>query len=98
MSILVKPLVTEKFAKLTERSKEKQYGFVADILANKIQIKQAIEQKYGVTVLTVRTSIIPARKKTRFTKTGVMSGKTSRIKRVYVTLALGQEIDFYGNA
>lgn len=97
MSILIKPIVTEKLSLLAERSKQKQYGFVVDIDANKIQIKDAIEKQYGVQVESLRTSITPARVRSRYSKTGTITGKSSRTKKVFVTLAAGQEIDFYKN-
>lgn len=97
MNVLLKPLITEKLNLLQERGKDKQYAFEVDLDANKIQVKQAIEARYGVTVTSVRTQIKPARRKARFTKTGLLEGKTSRTKKAVVTLATGQEIDFYGN-
>jgi large subunit ribosomal protein L23 len=97
MSVLIKPIVTEKLTLLAERGKQKQYGFLVDIDANKIQVKQAVEKAYGVQVASLRSSISPAKRRTRMTKGGVINGKTSRTKKVYVTLAAGQEIDFYKN-
>ncbi len=105
MSVLVKPLITEKLTRITERVERgpagkrggKQYGFVVALAADKAQIKAAVEAHYGVTVENVRTAIQPARARTRFTKKGVISGKSSRYKKAYVTLAQGQEIDFYKN-
>ena len=47
MSILIKPLVTEKFSAMNEQGK---YGFVVERSANKVQIRQEVEKKYGVTV------------------------------------------------
>lgn len=97
MSILVKPIVTEKLTRLGERGKQRQYAFVVDLDANKIQIKQAVERMYAVQVDSIRTNIHPARLRQRFTKTGVISGKSGRYKKAYVTLVQGQEIDFYKN-
>ncbi len=48
MEILIKPIITEKMTSLAE--KLNRYGFVVDRKANKVQIKQAIEAMYGVTV------------------------------------------------
>jgi len=47
MSVLIKPLVTEKVSDLNEKGK---YGFVVDVNANKIQIKAEVEKTYGVNV------------------------------------------------
>lgn len=94
-NILVKPLVTEKTTKLMERLH--QYAFVVNLDANKIEIKDAVEEMYGVTVERVNTSIRPRKQRTRFTKSGVISGKTKLIKKAIVTLAEGESIDFYEN-
>ena len=53
MGILIKPLVTEKMTILGE--KLNRYGFIVDRSANKIEIKAAVEQMYGVTVADVNT-------------------------------------------
>jgi large subunit ribosomal protein L23 len=92
-NILIKPLVTEKVTVLNEKGK---YGFVVDKSANKIQIKQAVEKQYGVNVEEVKTLIAPGKKKTRYTKAGIMSGKTSSYKKAIVKVAEGEIIDFYG--
>ena len=73
------------------------YGFVVSKRANKIQIKNEVEQTYGVKVLSVRTMIYAAKKKSRFTKTGVISGQTNTIKKALVRLAKDNSIDFYNN-
>ena len=95
MSVIIKPIVTEKMTKQTESLND--YGFVVSKRANKIQIKNEVEQTYGVKVLSVRTMIYAAKKKSRFTKTGVISGKTNTIKKALVRLAKDNSIDFYNN-
>ena len=95
MKIIIKPIVTEKMTKQTESLND--YGFVVNKRANKIQIKKEVEQTYGVKVLSVRTMIYAAKKKSRFTKTGVISGKTNTIKKALVRLAKDNSIDFYNN-
>lgn len=95
MSILKKPLITEKMTKAGE--KLGQYGFVVDVKANKIQIKQAVEKMYNVTVATVNTMKYAGKRKTRFTKTGVQAGTTGAFKKAVVTLKKGETIDFYSN-
>ncbi|MBO9699641.1 MAG: 50S ribosomal protein L23 [Sporocytophaga sp.] len=92
-NILIKPLVTEKVTVLNEKGK---YGFVVDKSANKIQIKQAVEKQYGVNVEEVKTLIAPGKKKTRYTKAGIMAGKTSSYKKAIIKVAEGEIIDFYG--
>lgn len=91
--ILVKPLVTEKTAKLTE--KQNKFSFVVNKKSNKIEIKKAIEAMYGVTVTDVNTVIMPTKKRSRLTKRGVIEGKTRSVKKAYITIADNDTIDFY---
>ena len=95
MKILLKPIVTEKMTSLGE--KFNRYGFVVEKTANKLQIKQAVEELYEVTVLDVNTMIYGGKSKTRFTRSGVTSGKTNSYKKAVVTVADGEAIDFYSN-
>lgn len=94
MSILKKPLVTEKISALNEKGR---YGFVVDIHANKVEIKKAVEKQYGVNVEKVNTINVMGKKKTRYTKAGVLSGRRPSYKKAIVTLAEGEVIDFYSN-
>ena len=94
MSVLKKPLVTEKVSALNEKGK---YGFIVDIAANKVEIKSAVEKQYGVTVEKVNTMNVMGKKKTRYTKTGVLAGRKPSYKKAIVTLAQGEVIDFYNN-
>ena len=83
---------------MTAASEEfNRYGFVVDRNANKIQIKGAVEDAYGVTVDSVRTMNYAGKSKSRFTKAGVISGRTSNFKKAIVQLAEGDTIDFYSN-
>ena len=75
----------------------KRYGFVVDKRANKIQIKQAVEEFYGVKVLDVNTMNYSGKVKSRYTKAGFLTGKTNAYKKAIVTLAEGNEIDFYAS-
>lgn len=93
MSILKKPLVTEKISALNESGR---YGFVVDKKANKIQIRTAIEKTYGVTVESVNTMIYPGKSKSKYTKSRVISGRTNSYKKAIVKVAEGDIIDFYG--
>ncbi len=94
MSILIKPIITEKATLDSERFN--RYTFVVNKKANKIQIKDAVEAAYGVTVEKVRTLNHPALRKTKYTKKGLVTGLTSGYKKAVVQLAEG-EIDFYNN-
>lgn len=95
MEILVKPLITEKMTDLA--TKRGQYGFVVNRKANKLEVKKAVEEMYGVDVESVNTMIIPGKKRSRNTKTKFIVGRTSAVKKAIVTLAEGQAIDFYSN-
>jgi large subunit ribosomal protein L23 len=94
MSILKRPLVTEKVSALNEKGK---YGFIVDTEANKVQIKNAVEKQYGVNVEKVNTMMVMGKLKTRYTKAGVLSGRRPNYKKAIVTLAAGEVIDFYSN-
>jgi large subunit ribosomal protein L23 len=74
-----------------------RYGFLVDRRANKLQIVQAIKALYGVDVTSVNTMVFSGKNKTRFTKSGVISGRTNAYKKAIVTLAKGETIDFYSN-
>ncbi len=95
MAIIIKPIVTEKMTKLGETLN--RYGFRVQKNANKIEVKQAVEELYNVTVTDVNTFIVPAKNKSRYTKSGVISGKVSAYKKAVVTLKEGDRIDFYSN-
>jgi large subunit ribosomal protein L23 len=95
MSTLKKPVITEKMTALTEELN--RYGFVVDHNANKLQIKSAIEEMYGVSVDRVNTMNYKGKHKTRYTKTGWVEGRTNKFKKAIVTLAEGDAIDFYSN-
>ena len=97
MSVLKKPLVTEKMINLGEKDGEKQYGFVVDINANKLEIKKAIEEMYEVEVKSLRTMVYAGKKRSRYSRAGVITGKSPNFKKAIITLPEGQEIDFYKN-
>lgn len=94
MSILRRPLVTEKVSALNEKGK---YGFIVDINANKVEIKLAVEKMYGVNVERVNTLSVMGKQKVRYTKAGVLAGRKPNYKKAIVTLAQGEVIDFYNN-
>jgi len=95
MDILLKPIVTEKMTNQGE--KFNRYGFVVARNANKLQIKKAVEELYGVTVDSVNTMRYGGKIKTRNTKSGLLKGKTIATKKAVVTLTEGNTIDFYSN-
>jgi large subunit ribosomal protein L23 len=95
MGVLIKPIITEKMTSDSELYN--RYGFVVDPRANKLQIKDAVEAAYGVSVKKVRTMNYGPSRKTRYTKTGVQHGKTSAFKKAIVDVEDGDVIDFYSN-
>lgn len=95
MEIIIKPIVTEKMNQLGE--KLNRYGFKVKKNANKIQIKKAVEELYNVTVTDVNTMVVAPKRKSRYTRSGVVVGKTTVYKKAIVTLQDGDTIDFYSN-
>jgi large subunit ribosomal protein L23 len=93
--VLIKPLLTEKANALQE--KRRTYSFKVARQANKLEIKKAVEDFYGVNVEDVKTSVVPGKNKSRMTKTGVLKGRKSPYKKAYVTVADGEAIDLYAN-
>ncbi len=95
MSILKKPLITEKYTKIGE--KLNVYAFMVDKRATKEEIRDEIEKVYEVSVAGVRTMIYAGRTRNRMTKSRYVTGKTVAFKKAIVTLKDGETIDFYGN-
>jgi large subunit ribosomal protein L23 len=95
MSIIIKPIITEKITKESEISN--RFGFVVDKKANKIQIKKAIEATYGVNIIAINTMNVRPDRSVKFTKSGLISGKTNAIKKAIVQVKEGESIDFYNN-
>ena len=96
MGYVVKPLVTEKITAISEKQPNK-FGFIVLPDANKIEIKKEIEAKYNVNVVSVNTIKYAGKRKSRYTRAGVIKGKTKAFKKAIVTLAEGETIDFYSN-
>jgi large subunit ribosomal protein L23 len=92
--ILKRPIITEKTALYTERGMPK-YGFEVDMDASKSDIKAAVQRVYEVEVEGVQTMIVRGKRRNRYSKRGVITGKSPNYKKAIVTLAQGQEIDFY---
>ena len=93
--ILIKPIVTEKSNKLSDQ--RRTYAFRVNRKANKLEIKKAIEDFYGVTVIDVNTVVVPGKAKSKFTKAGFISGRKPAFKKAYVSVAEGETIDLYAN-
>ena len=95
MGIIVKPLVTEKMTAITE--KFNRFGFIVRPEANKLEIKKEVEALYNVTVVEVNTMIYAGKNKSRYTRSGIINGRTNAYKKAIVTLKEGDTIDFYSN-
>ena len=92
--VLIKPILSEKINKQTE--KLNRYAFVVNRKANKLEIKKAVEQFYGVQVSDVNTAVMPGKAKARNTKAGLLVGRKPAKKKAFVTVAEGETIDIYG--
>jgi large subunit ribosomal protein L23 len=92
MSIIKKPIVTEKATSLNEKG---QYAFEVERTANKVEIKKEVEKLYGVTVVGISTIRTQGKLKSRFTKTGAVTGRRPHGKKAIVTVKEGDIIDFY---
>ena len=95
MQILIKPILTEKMTRETEI--RGSYGFIVNNKATKSQIKKEIEKIYNVNIISINTMNYSGKNRSRFTKTGVLSGKTKSFKKAIVNLKKDQAIDFYSN-
>lgn len=93
-TILIRPIITEKAETLSEGLN--QYSFVVHRKANKVEIRKAVEQMYGVPVESVNTMVLPSKSKVRNTRTGIQRGRVAAYKKAIITLPEGEEIDFYG--
>src|SRR6478752_5617035 len=93
--VLIKPILTEKAN--AQQEKLRRYAFRVDRKANKLEIKKAIEEFYGVTVIDVNTAVVPGKNKARYTKAGFIQGMKGAYKKALVTVAEGEAIDLYSN-
>jgi len=93
--VLIKPIISEKSEALS--GDLNQYSFMVERKCNKIEIRKAVEKTYSVNVSAVNTMVMPGKSKTRNTKSGVLKGRVSPYKKAIVTLADGEEIDFFGD-
>ena len=92
---MIKPIVTEKATQLTEQLN--RYTFRVSLNANKYQIKSLVEKLYGVKVVNVNTLVVRGKNKSRWTKSGLLCGKTTAWKKAFITVGEGETIDFYSN-
>lgn len=113
MAFIIKPLVTEKMTKITDKSSiektykvkgeerkkpaECKYGFIVRPDANKLQIKKEVESLYNVTVINVNTARYAGKRSSRYTRAGLVKGQKAGFKKAIVTLKEGDTIDFYSN-
>jgi len=95
MEILIKPIITEKATNDSEL--RNRYTFLVKKSANKVEIKNAVQKKYNVTVEKVRTQIYGPERKTKYTKNGLQKTKSNIKKKAIVKLSDGETIDFYNN-
>lgn len=95
MKVLIKPIITEKATNDSELFN--RYAFVVDKRANKLEIKTAVADAYGVEIESVRTMNYPVSRKTKYTKNGITESKIGGFKKAIVQLAEGESIDFYSN-
>lgn len=95
MSVLKKPIATEKYTALGE--KLNQFAFIVDKKATKDIIKKEIQRIYDVTVTDIRTMTYLGKSKSRMTKKGIIEGKKPDFKKAVVTLKKGEQIDYYAN-
>ena len=96
MGFIIKPLVTEKMTKITDK-KSNRYGFLVSPEANKLQIKKEVESLYNVHVEDVNTLLYAGKRQARYTKAGLVKGQKNSFKKAIVTLKEGETIDFYSN-
>jgi large subunit ribosomal protein L23 len=96
MGYIIKPLVTEKMTKITEK-RNNVFGFIVRPDANKLEIKKEIEGQYNVTVTSVNTIRYAGKRQSRYTKAGLVKGQRNAFKKAIVTLKDGDTIDFYSN-
>ena len=96
MGYIIKPLVTEKMTAISEKQNNR-FGFIVRPEANKLEIKKEVEAKFNVNVVSVNTMNYAGKRKSRYTKAGVIKGSRNAYKKAIVTLREGETIDFYSN-
>ena len=96
MGIIIKPIVTEKQTAVTEKMPNR-FGFRVSPDANKLEIKKAVEEMYNVSVESVNTMNYSGKRKSHYTKSGIINGKQAAYKKAIVILKEGEVIDFFSN-
>ena len=96
MAVIIKPLVTEKMTAMTEKMPNR-FGFIVRPDANKLEIKKEVEALYNVKVVDMNTMKYQGKSKSRYTRSGLLKGRTNAFKKAVVTLKDGDTIDFYSN-
>ena len=94
IGILKRPIVTEKMTGLQEKGQD---AFEDNLTANKISIARAVEKKFNVTVVDVRTSRQKGKMKSQMTRKGRFAGRTPAWKKAIVRLKEGDKIEFFQN-
>jgi large subunit ribosomal protein L23 len=93
--VLIRPILTEKAN--AQQEKLRRYAFKVNKGANKLEIKKAVEDFYGITVVDVNTVIVPSKARSRSTKAGLITGRKPGYKKALITVAAGDTIDLYSN-
>ena len=93
--VLIRPILTEKAN--AQQEKLRRYAFKVNRGANKLEIKKAVEEFYGITVVDVNTVVVPSKARSRSTKAGLIVGRKPRYKKALITIAEGDTIDLYSN-
>ena len=90
---ILRPIITEK---ATADSEDKnRFAFEVAVDANKVEIRKAVEELYGVNVESVKTMVMPGKRKFRYTKQGITRGNTGKYKKAIVQVRSGETIDLY---
>ncbi|MBS3739776.1 50S ribosomal protein L23 [Candidatus Bipolaricaulota bacterium] len=90
--IILEPVVTENSWRLQEESNK--YVFQVHPRANKVMVREAIEELFGVDVLSVNTMNLKGKPKRE--QLNQEKGRTSSWKKAYVKLSEGDRIDIFG--
>ena len=93
--MIIRPLLTEKISRLNAKSGNREYVFVVDSGANKIEVRKMLETMYNVNIESIRTVNVAPRTKRRYTKTGILEGKKKGYKKVYIRVQEGEQINIY---
>lgn len=96
MGIIIRPIFTEKQTAISEKF-DNRYGFIVTPKANKVEIKNAVEELYKVHVESVNTIKYDGKNRSRYTKAGMVKGSTPSFKKAIVTLKKGETIDLFSN-